>query len=317
MAKREKIIVNNDSNASADEEKLTVVSYNVLADCHVDHDMDTLYTKCQPRDLYIGGRFDAIAAEVAAYEPDVVCFQEVPPDYYQRNFKPHFEKLGFEGVYMKRIADTHHEGEATFYRSSKLELVRSVSKSLVDLIRERVPADVSMPSSVWDYLQRPDVTVICHFKSRDSGREFVVANAHISFVGYKLRDLQALQTTTVMKALTDLAKNGDSFLPHIIAGDFNQQPESPGYQILLRGVPSEEALDELKRQRHIVDAKSEVEANSKAPPMEGESAKTGLFHLLGADYFRHVSDGLKSAYLEGLKGNEPRVTCIDLEQDNS
>ena len=81
-------------------------------------------------------------------------------------------------------------------RSSKLELVRGVSKSLVDLIRERVPADVSMPSSAWDYLQRPDVTVICHFKSRDSGREFVVANAHISFVGYKLRDLQALQTTT-------------------------------------------------------------------------------------------------------------------------
>lgn len=176
-----------------------------------------------------------------------------------------------------------------------------------------------MPSSAWDYLRRPDVTVICHFKSRDSGREFIVANAHISFVGYKLRDLQALQTTTVMKCLTDLAKNGDSYLPHIIAGDFNQQPESPGYQILLRGDPSKEALDELKRHRHIADdAKPEVEANSEGlQKKDGDPAKIGLFHLLGADYFRHFSDGLKSAYLEGLKGNEPRVTCIDLEQDNS
>ena len=54
--------------------------------------------------------------QVLAYEPDIVCFQEVPPDYYDRKFKPHFDKLGFEGVYMKRVAKTHHEGEATFFK---------------------------------------------------------------------------------------------------------------------------------------------------------------------------------------------------------
>ena len=53
-----------------------------------------------------------------------------------------------------------------------------------------------MTSAAWDYVERPDVAIISHFRSRESGREFVVANAHISFVQYKLRDLQALQTTT-------------------------------------------------------------------------------------------------------------------------
>ena len=47
-----------------------------------------------------------------------------------------------------------------------------------------------------DYLSRPDVTIVTHFRSRASGKELVVANCHISFVGYTLRDLQALQTTT-------------------------------------------------------------------------------------------------------------------------
>ena len=71
-----------------------------------------------------------------------------------------------------------------------------MSKSLVDLMEERLPKDIGMTPAAWDYVQRPDVTIVSHFRSRESGREFVVANAHISFVGYKLRDLQALQTTT-------------------------------------------------------------------------------------------------------------------------
>ena len=114
MSKRASIVV-SDAAPSANEQ-FTIVTFNILADCHVDHDMDLLYTKCKKEDLYIGGRFKAIAAEVEAYQPDVVCFQEVPPNYYDQNFRPHFEKLGFEGLYIKRIKDTHHEGEATFFR---------------------------------------------------------------------------------------------------------------------------------------------------------------------------------------------------------
>ena len=115
MVQRERIVV-SDAAPAANDERFTIVSYNILADCHVDHDMDMLYTKCKKEDLYICGRFKSIAAEVEAYQPDIVCFQEVPPNYYDLNFRPHFEKLGFEGLYIKRIRDTHHEGEATFFR---------------------------------------------------------------------------------------------------------------------------------------------------------------------------------------------------------
>ena len=113
MVYREKIVV---EEVTSDEETLTIVSYNILADCHVDFDMEALYGQCQKGDLYISGRFEAIVAEVEAYEPDIVCFQEVPPEYYKKNFQPHFEKLGFEGLYIKRIRETHEEGEATFYK---------------------------------------------------------------------------------------------------------------------------------------------------------------------------------------------------------
>ena len=101
MAKREKILVEPNDDLNRDEERVTVVTYNILADCHVDFDLEALYSKCEKRDLYISGRFDAIVAEVEAYDPDVVCFQEMPPEYFKKNFQPYFEKRGFEGLYIK------------------------------------------------------------------------------------------------------------------------------------------------------------------------------------------------------------------------
>lgn len=62
--------------------------------------------------------------------------------------------------------------------------------------------------------------------------------------------------------------------------------------------------------KHIEETGTENEGPDK------QSSKTGLIHLIGADYFNHASPGLKSAYFEALKGQEPHVTCVDLEQEN-
>ena len=107
---------------------------------------------------------------------------------------------------------------------------------------------------------------------------------------------------------------GGSILPHIILGDFNQQPGSPGYRILECGVLPDDAEVELKANKHIIEA--DAEATKEVENRGTELSKTGLFHVLGADYFSRTSPGLKSAYFEALKGREPRMTCIDLEQED-
>ena len=108
----------------------------------------------------------------------------------------------------------------------------------------------------------------------------------------------------------------DSYLPHIILGDFNQQPESPGYRILQCGVLPDDARDELERQKHIEQVEAATEGAKEHFNGDAEKSKTGLIHLIGADLFTHSSPSLKSAYFEALKGREPPVTCVDLEQDN-
>ena len=120
-------------------------------------------------------------------------------------------------------------------------------------------------------------------------------------------------------------KDDGSYLPHIILGDFNQQPTSPGYRILENGELPAKSRAELENCRFIGGdvtptgrEKKTVEvgagnsnADKKLPP------KTGLLPLLGDAFFRHSSPGLKSAYFTALRGREPAVTCIDLEQENT
>jgi mRNA deadenylase 3'-5' endonuclease subunit Ccr4 len=200
-------------------------------------------------------------------------------------------------------------GKQIFIRSSKFELIQSIAKSLLELFSEVLKEKDNVSFGAWNYVKRPDVTILSHFRSRESKNEILVANVHISFADYRLRDLQALQTATVMNALMKMAKEkgeNEFYLPHIICGDLNQQPGSPGYRLLeLGNLPQESVAELQEKHKHIVSFKE-----------NGEKVQTGLYHLLGQRYFCHASDSLKSAYFEGLKGKEPHVTCIDLRQNN-
>ena len=146
----------------------------------------------------------------------------------------------------------------------------------------------------------------------------------------KLRIISFPSIHPVMKSLTDMAKTGgDGYLPHIIVGDFNQQPDSPGYRIMENGHLPEDARDELQRCRFIggdgsaVPTGREKDADEEdAAPMENgvdgtkKPTKEGLFQFLGEEFFRHSSPGMKSAYFAALNGREPGVTCIDLEHES-
>ena len=97
-----------------------VVSYNLLASAYAD----TSYAKTRLFPYVDDGALDAhyrlqlILEEVAGFNADVLCLQEVDRSAFHEELLPALAELGFDGKYLNK-AGTVKEGEALFFRSSK------------------------------------------------------------------------------------------------------------------------------------------------------------------------------------------------------
>lgn len=97
-----------------------VVSYNLLASAYAD----TSYAKTRLFPYVADGALDShyrlqlIVEELAGFNADVLCLQEVDRSAFHEELLPALAELGFEGKYLNK-AGTVKEGEAVFVRSSK------------------------------------------------------------------------------------------------------------------------------------------------------------------------------------------------------
>ena len=67
----------------------SVVSYNILADCHAQRDYGSSY---DPRHLDADFRHAQILRELAYLDGDIVCLQEVSPDFYEGKLKDWYSR---------------------------------------------------------------------------------------------------------------------------------------------------------------------------------------------------------------------------------
>lgn len=100
---------------------IRTVSYNVLADTYAQTDFSrtVLYPYCAPYALELDYRQNLIQKELAGYNADLICLQEVDRAVFTDSLVPALDAFGLQGVF--RIKQ--HEGLATFYRRSKFSLL--------------------------------------------------------------------------------------------------------------------------------------------------------------------------------------------------
>ncbi|XP_029649667.1 mucin-17 [Octopus sinensis] len=285
------------SNAIMDKSRqFSVVSYNILADCHFYKVQKDRYPAEEKLFLELPARHKRLMAELSYIDADVVCLQEVEPEYYSKTLSPDMQKLGYEGFYKKRVHENYDEGETTFYKTSRFSDPENTAYSLKQLIDKDIQ-EMSLSEEVKESVRRfmclPDVLLVTRLRCKNTGKFITVGNVHVNWGNFKLPNIQCVQIARAIREVVNRA--GSDSNPHVICGDFNSSPKSPGYQLASEG--------------YLADAMIQLLQSSKTMEMPDGSKSALVDHLW--EGFQHTSSSLKSAYAV-VQGNEPALTTMTL-----
>ncbi|XP_038135593.1 2',5'-phosphodiesterase 12 isoform X2 [Cyprinodon tularosa] len=163
-----------------------VVSYNILADVYAQTDLSktVLYPYCAPYALQLDYRQNLIKKELAGYNADIICLQEVDKGVFVDSLSPALDAYGLDGVF--RLKEKQHEGLATFYRRSKFRLLSRHDIMLSEALAsdpahsellEKVSANGDLKDKI---LQRSTSLQVSLLEDLGKpGRKVCVANTHL------------------------------------------------------------------------------------------------------------------------------------------
>lgn len=86
----------------------SVVSYNILADCHAQSDYTEPGSWIAKEHLAIKYRHDRLMKEIHFLDSDIICFQEVGTDYFTSVLKPALAEYVFIDFFINAVAFWFH-----------------------------------------------------------------------------------------------------------------------------------------------------------------------------------------------------------------
>ncbi|XP_041455788.1 carbon catabolite repressor protein 4 homolog 1-like isoform X1 [Lytechinus variegatus] len=269
--------------------EFTLMNYNILADCHFKEDW---YPYCPQGFRKMSERHQALLQEIKHHDPDIVCLQEVGPDYFADQLNPEMYSLGYHGVYMKKVRGVM-EGEATFYKKNRFEMTDQkgvVYNELAAKACEKANLSNDAQESVLSYIERDHLVLFTKLQDIKTKKTVCIGNTHLLFDDYKNIDVITLQASLAINAMIDFAGGVDQ--AHILCGDFNQEPHMTGYQLMHDG-----KLD------------TDGEQFIHQYPIKIGNERQSLLDVLPL-CFKHNSVGLKSAY-KTVAGEEIPFSDVD------
>lgn len=222
-----------------------VVTYNLLADYYVDSDYSrtVLYPYCPPYALSIDYRKQLILKELAGYNADLICLQEVDKKVFENDLLPALSLLGFDGV-LRTKAGQVPEGCATFFRKSKFKMVDQHDIFIMEAIQTdpRFEDILQLLKSNEELQQRTlnrqtALQLIVLESLEKSGYFLCAANIHLYFHP-TAKSIRLLQTAVCMKQIESLMKmykDQGKEITFTFCGDFNSSPEFGVHQFLTTG----------------------------------------------------------------------------------
>ncbi|XP_027859567.1 2',5'-phosphodiesterase 12 [Xiphophorus couchianus] len=217
---------------------LRVVSYNILADVYAQTDLSktVLYPYCAPYALQLDYRQNLVKKELAGYNADIICLQEVDKGVFVDSLTPALDAFGLDGVF--RLKEKQHEGLATFYCRSKFRLLSRhdimLSEALTsDPLHSELLEKLSANNGLKDrILQRSTALQVSVLQDLDnSERKVCVANTHL-YWHPKGGNVRLVQMGVALQHLSQVIADVAPGAPLVFCGDLNSSPGSGVVQLL-------------------------------------------------------------------------------------
>ncbi|XP_070539696.1 uncharacterized protein [Ptychodera flava] len=276
-----------------------VVTYNILSDFFMDPDIghNPNYPK---EDLSRSKREGQLLMELENNkDTDVICLQEVDPDYFIDKIEPLMKSYGFCGCYMPETCGII-DGLSTFYKTANFDLVTQKSTTFNELLEKAIgrhPSVGSLCSAVTQHIQSQAVVMYTKLRCKRTGKVVTVANIHGWYGNYRKMDVTVMQISTAIRELVEYA--GSDSQSYILCGDFNQEPKMPGYKVTQNGQLDPCEKEELRKYPKVsVNVNQDINLIDVVPKC-----------------FEHSAASIRSSYKE-IMGKEPDITCCPDNADD-
>ncbi|KAI9594641.1 Endonuclease/exonuclease/phosphatase [Syncephalis fuscata] len=252
--------------------RITIMSYNILAQCLVRRDM---FPYCDKKSLKGSFRRENITHELRHYLPDIACLQEV--DEYESYYREAFRRAGYDSIYeagrkrhgccilWRRDRFTRHDYQTVQFDSAQYPTATTNTRCIGQLLALRLRND-------FDEALGLDQLSLEHQSSLEAGKKperkvgVIVTNHHLYWPPNAM--YERMRQGWIMRQQLLRLKEKHKF-PSFMCGDFNSIPTSPLYR-LITGQPLQKAnheeLAEIPTSYVISDTPKTVAPSAVANP---------------------------------------------------
>lgn len=326
-------------------QRVSVLTYNVLADLYAHSEA---YAHLPAWKLSWAYRRKQLLREILSYNADIVTLQEVQSDHLEEDIRPRMREAGYEVEYKPKSTKMFTgskatddgctaDGCATFYKASKLELIKSYTLEYDKAIDSVVSSNRSEPSNEAQRLRKDNIALILVLSLRNapsldgSHKLLCVANTHVH-ANPEHTDVKVLQVCTLMKSV-EKVHFSQTNIASIVCGDFNATPGSAAHQLVINGcvdahlpeLQQQDPLSVLRRPelQHDMDLSSCFTALANADPakapnppnVQEQQARLDAEH--GEPFFTNYTRTFKGTldYIFHSRGSLQPVSVLELPNE--
>ena len=210
-----------------------VLTYNILSEIYANVQA---YPDCPSWALAWTYRKRNLIREMATFDADVLCLQEIQADHYEDHFQPYFARLGYESVFKVKTREAMGrkgkiDGCATSFRKQMFSLREQYAVEYNSIAQTRTKEPRTLNRCL-----KGNVGLILILDTLDGSGPIIVANTHLHW-DPDLTDVKLYQVDAFMQELEMLIQSRrlGSDVPVLVCGDFNSQPGSSVYDFLSTG----------------------------------------------------------------------------------
>lgn len=206
-------------------ETFTLLCYNILCERYATSNM---YGYTPSWALAWDYRKELILTEVANYEADFLCLQEVDAAQYEEYFMRLLEPQGYDGIFspksrartMSESQRRHVDGCAIFFKKDKYALVERQTIEFNSAAHHNRREDSRFNGSEDMYnrvFTKDNIAIIALMENRATGSRLIVINVHIHW-DPEFRDVKLIQVAIMMEELEKIAKRFAALSPRLLDG---------------------------------------------------------------------------------------------------
>nr|XP_020638742.1 nocturnin isoform X1 [Pogona vitticeps] len=202
------------TNFAASHRSIRVMQWNILAQA-LGEGKDN-FIQCPKEALQWEERKCLILEEILAYQPDIMCLQEV--DHYFDTFHPLLSRMGYQGTFFPKPwspcldveCNNGPDGCALFFLKDRFTLINSTNIRLTAM-----------------KLKTNQVAIAQILKCNETGKLFCVAVTHLK-ARHGWERFRSAQGADLLENLKQITQEAE--IPLIVCGDFNAEPTEEVYK---------------------------------------------------------------------------------------